>query len=195
MTRECGQSWCHREFYAKGYCFAHYRRARDGRDMDMPLQRRGDYEAKFWERVEKSEGCWTWTGGTAQSGYGVIRYDGRGQLAHRISYTLHFTPIPDGLQVDHKCHNPACVNPDHLRLATDALNRQNLAGAYVTSKSGIRGVSWSQRRKKWIAQASLGGKQFYLGGFALQEEAARIVIEWRREHMPYSLMDQEKVTT
>lgn len=192
MTGTCEQSWCTRKHYARGYCFAHYKRSRDGRDMDMPFQRKGDYEAKFWERVDKSGGCWVWTAGTALSGYGVLRFDGKDQLAHRVSYTLHYGTIPSGLQIDHQCHNRRCVNPNHLRLATDALNRQNLSGAYRSSRSGVRGVSWNQRRKKWIAQASLGGKQNYLGGFDSQDEAEKVVTEWRRTHMPYSLMDQKK---
>lgn len=192
MSEPCSQSWCQREHYAKGYCVGHYKRARAGRDMDMPFQRKGDYEAKFWERVNKSDECWEWSAGKTVAGYGHMRQGDSLILAHRFSFEINSGPIPAGMQVDHKCHNRACVRPDHLRLATDGLNKQNQSGAHRNSKSGIRGVSWSSRRRKWIAQAGLDGRQNYLGGFDAIEEAEKVVIAWRQANMPYSLMDRER---
>lgn len=71
--------------------------------------------------------CWLWTGFRDAKGYGMttVWRGGRRRTAyaHRLSFeTLRDEPIPAGMQVDHECMNPSCINPDHLRLATPSEN-------------------------------------------------------------------------
>jgi hypothetical protein len=67
--------------------------------------------ANFWDKVNKSSGCWEWSG-AKRDGYGVYR-DGKKTVgAHRYSYELEYGFIPRLLR--HKCDNPSCVRPDHL---------------------------------------------------------------------------------
>ena len=71
---------------------------------------------KVWDRVvaDATTGCWNWTGEFDISGYGRFYTSGRRIGAHRLSFELQNGPIPFWAEIDHLCHNPACINPDHL---------------------------------------------------------------------------------
>lgn len=74
-------------------------------------------------------GCWQNTLYLNDAGYGFI--DGVG--AHRFMYELLVGPIPDGMELDHLCRNPPCVNPVHLEPVTPQENqRRGLHGVLKT---------------------------------------------------------------
>jgi HNH endonuclease len=106
---------------------------------------RASFEQRFWKYVQKTDGCWLWTGFRDVNGYGHLRI-GRyqeGQVtAQRASWIVHFGPIPDGLYVLHKCDVPWCVRPDHLYLGTQKQNLQDMAA---------RGRHWLQGRGHLVA--------------------------------------------
>lgn len=82
-------------------------------------------EIRFWKKVElatKDGSCWPWRASLSTSGYGLFRYEGRQQSAHRVAYRLFTGPIPDGLQLDHLCRNRTCCNPAHLEPVTQQEN-------------------------------------------------------------------------
>ena len=76
------------------------------------------------QRMEVTEdGCWNYTAGLSTAGYGYMSANGSRQYTHRIAYELLVGEIPDGLELDHLCRNPACFNPDHLEPVTHMVNQ------------------------------------------------------------------------
>lgn len=75
---------------------------------------RPSLEERFYKFVEKSDGCWLWTGGLGGNGYGLFWMDGATKVAHRVAYQLAGNQIDDAEQLDHLCRNRACVNPSHV---------------------------------------------------------------------------------
>ena len=90
------------------------------RSLTLPLKDR------FWSYVRPGlNGCWLWRN-CAPNKYGqIVCDDGIGRRANRVSWTLTYGPIPDGLVVCHHCDTPACVRPDHLFLGTVKDNAQD----------------------------------------------------------------------
>lgn len=82
---------------------------------------------RFLEKVDliPFTTCHIWNAYTDKNGYGKISIDHKPQLAHRVAYELFVGNIPQGMLILHSCDNPYCVNPDHLRVGTNAENMRD----------------------------------------------------------------------
>jgi hypothetical protein len=74
---------------------------------------------------QMGNGCWLWQGAVNNKGYGTFNAIGRRkEYAHRWSWEFLNGPVPVGLELDHLCHQPLCVNPAHLEPVTPAENKR-----------------------------------------------------------------------
>jgi hypothetical protein len=133
----CSEDGCGKPVRGRGWCGMHYARWSKYSDPQYSKYHRVPMAERFWLWVDKRgpDECWPWTGYITKRGYGqfcIDRHSSSG--AHRLAYILTVGRIPDGLQIDHMCHerrecqlgnncpHRRCCNPAHLKPATNRVN-------------------------------------------------------------------------
>jgi hypothetical protein len=101
-----------------------------------------------------------------------ISVNGKRHLAHRLAWLYSYGEFPIDKEIDH-INGDGCDNRlINLRLVDHAQNKYN-AKLNLNNVSGIKGVSYSKRHRRWRADIRADGKSYYLGTFSTKEEAAR----------------------
>lgn len=148
-------------------------------------------EERFLDKVNKTATCWNWTAAISEGdGYGRFGIGQCVKLAHRVSFELSIGTIPLGMEIDHKCHNRKCVNPEHLRIVTSQKNSENHSGPQSNSKTGIRGVYWVIGKSKWGASVNQKGRKYFVGYFDDIQDAAEAVLAKRNELFTHNNFDR-----
>lgn len=142
---------CKRTYAAKAYQIRRGQRFCSGACRNHRTE-----EQRFWSRVQKTEGCWNWTGALVAGRYGNSTWKNKPSLAHRASWEMHHGDIPEGLNVCHHCDNGKCVRPDHLFLGTQKDNVQDMIkkGRHHTrilSKDQVREIRTSTKPRQELS--------------------------------------------
>jgi hypothetical protein len=100
--------------------------------------------------------------------------------------------IGHGRVVDHINRDKLDNRRENLRVTTPARNGQNTGGRSTwrgrPASSQYRGVSWRKDKRKWLAHARYFGKQYRLGLFDDEREAAVAVQRfWAERDTHYPL--------
>ena len=85
--------------------------------------------------------------------------------------------IPEGMVVDHKIHPKGNGNKydnrkSNLEIKTPSQNNMN-ADVYITSSTGVRGVTYDSKVNKWQARIGINYKRIHLGWFDNIEDAIK----------------------
>lgn len=123
---------------------------------------------KGW-RVKRGDRAGTLLG----TGYVSIGISGKKYLAHRLAWAFVHGIWPN-CDVDHINQIKTDNRISNLRLASRTQNMAN-CGKRVTNTSGVRGVTWSKRSRKWIARVQKDGKHGYVGSYRNLDDAADAV--------------------
>jgi hypothetical protein len=102
---------------------------------------------RFFNKVNKTDKCWEWTGSTSE-GYGNVALR-RGKRktfsAHRVSWAIHnATAIPPRKMVCHTCDNRKCVNPEHLYVGTGYNNNRDTIARNRGNRKKGENCSWAK---------------------------------------------------
>lgn len=151
---------------------------------------RGRPPKKSWDATYKNarfdasyvvlpDACWYWVGFRSRAGYGILYWQGKTSFAHRYAYLRFVGPIPKGLELDHLCRVPACVNWRHLEAVTHKENMLRSASpAIVAHRSGKcqKGHDAGQKDKRGrcvICRNAAARDRYARNGEAVQRDRRR----------------------
>ncbi len=133
---------------------------------------------RFWSKVDRSEadGCWLWQGTIALPNkcgqrYGSFGFNEDGKTvnyrAHRFAWMVCNGEIPDGMVIMHTCDVSLCVNPSHLRAATQAENVADRDSKGRTARGEQQGASKLTETQAWFIKRSSKPTQLLANRFGI----------------------------
>jgi hypothetical protein len=98
---------------------------------------------------------------------------------HKLVFLYHYGYIPK--QIDHIDNNKHNNCVENLRECLPSNNSMNI-GIRSDNSSGVKGVAWEPKRKKWRVRVCAQGKTMYSGRFEDIELAELVAIEARNKY-------------
>lgn len=112
-----------------------------------------------------------------KDGYIVCMWKNKTMYLHRMIFMYHRGYLPE--QIDHIDGNKSNNKIDNLRAADNSLNMHNTTKR-TDNTSGVKGVWFSNRYNKWIAEFQFRNKKIHVGTF-IDKKEAEIMIQQARQ--------------
>lgn len=129
--------------------------------------------SEFWMNVaidDDDAACWPWIG-YEEDGYGRFYFDGRMMGAHELALTFTTGERRGNLDTCHRCNNPICCNPRHLRFDVRSGNVADMmdAGTYRRGRfSEDQIVTMRERYANGAAQVAIAADYRITNGLVSQ---------------------------
>lgn len=126
--RVCSVDGCDRPHRGRGFCRNHLRIFNLYGDPEKVALRKHWPETLTERLLPQTSGCIWHDSAPTDQGYAIVSRDGGQQFAHRAAWELVNGPIPDGMTIDHECHNDSgCTLTDHRCPHRRCVNVEHLA--------------------------------------------------------------------
>ena len=146
-NRVCAIDGCCKAVIARGWCAAHYRKWQLHRDPLGSTPRKAGPVRTWVETVAvpfQGEDCLPWPFFCNDKGYAAWTVDGRPQPAARVICEMVNGAPPSPAHVAaHSCFmgHMGCVNPKHLRWATQSENEMDKVASGTSNRGERHGLS------------------------------------------------------
>lgn len=130
----------------------------------------------FWNKAKQSIKLGQEAGCLDDKGYICVTIKGKNYKLHRLIFLYHHGYLPKF--IDHIDTNIKNNNIENLRPATKSENACNRT-KQKNNTSGIKGISWNKKLKKWRVQCNKDGKSFYLGVYSDINDAELTLLNFR----------------
>ncbi|SCC35176.1 HNH endonuclease [Kosakonia oryziphila] len=114
-----------------------------------------------------------------RNGYIYIKVDSVKHAAHRLAWLYMHGVLPEKF-IDHKNTIRSDNRIKNLRLATRSQNMMNQLKR-KNNTSGVKGIGWDNKVKKWRARCQVDGKRQCVGWFSSLKEAEKSLIKFREK--------------
>lgn len=122
---------------------------------------------------------WHYSRTTDGNEYASRNEQGKTVYMHRIILNLK----DGGEYCDHINNNGLDNRKANLRISDNHLNQFNRKELNKNNTSGIKGVYWNKKNKKWVAQIMIYRKCVVLGLFITKEEAKKVRTKFEKKYL------------